>query len=204
MWKSEGEPITIELPYAPKPAIGETILTLCGIMPACLIAGWIVFKQASGFVGLLSRTDAPMGGTMVFGLFLLFGLLAALIVFWAAGSLLRMLLARTPVLEIHPDGLIDRRALRRKVGWDEFHPLNRRLALSTSIARRPIDPTFRLKDGSVRKFSPVSLFWSAILPGPRVAIDTHGFSRKPAIISELIDAMIRSARPKGSQAAPNA
>lgn len=200
MWTSEGEPASIELPYKPKAGMGETILTLCGLVPVCLIVSWIVFKQAGGFVGLLSNADALAGGTIVFGLFLIISLVIALTVFWQAGSLLRMLLASEPVLEIHSDGLIDRRVLKRKIGWDEFHPLNRRHALSTSIARRPIDPTFRLKDGSVRQFSPISAFWSTVLSGKRVHIDTLGFEEQPAVISELIHAMIRNA-PKN--ATPN-
>jgi len=199
VWTSEGEPVSIELPYVPKAGMGETILTLCGLVPVCLIVVWVVFKQASGFIGLLSSADAPGGGIVIFGLFLVIGLVIALTAFWQAGSLLRMLLAREPVLEIHSDGLIDRRVLKRKIGWDEFHPLNRRHALSTSIARRPIDPTFRLKDGSVRKFSPISAFWSTILSGKRVHIDTLGFEEQPAVISELIHTMIRNAPQKAKQ-----
>lgn len=195
IWRSHGEPLSFALPFVPRPSLGQTLGAFCILVPACLIAFFVAAKMFRGFVGIASTFDEV--GTVavfVFGLFLLGALFMAAATACLAGSWLAVYLSRKPVLEIHADGLIDRRVLKRKVGWDEFHELNRQHVLSTTIASMPLDASFRLKDGAVRRFSLQSLFSSIIFGGQRVYINTLGFSDGPAVISEIICAMILNAR----------
>lgn len=205
MSKSQGDPITFKLPFVPKPGLNQTILTLCLIALPCLISLWILSQIAPAFIAVLSKADQlSFTAIAVFSLILLITLFVTVVAFWPAGSWLVMLLARQAVLEIHADGLIDRRALTRKVGWDEFHDLNRLHAFSSSFLHLPMDPSFRLKDGTLRRFSPPSLISSIIFGGKRVAIDTLGFREGPANVSEVIHTMIRNARQQNSAAGSSA
>ena len=186
--------LVFALPLVPDRKLLPNALSLFGVLAFGVFAFWTFLALPVGLFLLLLTTD--------FGY--RWDVLASALVALAFGALLFapfvelarwvavMLFSRQPVLEIRPEGLIDRRVLRRMVRWDEFENVGE-LQHVRSHMGRAVEISFRLKDVSVRRFSPISAMQSFMFGGQRVAILPHGFDAPPRVILDVILAMIRKA-----------
>lgn len=193
--------LVFNLPLAPKLKLHNGALWLFAVLAFGAFAFWTFLALPASLLLLLLTTDvgyridvlASVVFVSVFGalLFAPFVELARWVAIMAFSS--------QPVLEIHPDGLIDRRVLKRKVRWDEFESVGD-LRHVRSHMGRAVEISFRLKDPSVRRFSPISAMQSFMFGGRRVAILPYGFDTPPRVILDVILAMIRKAHSDKSAA----
>lgn len=193
LFVSEGPPQTFELPLIPKPNSGfSAVFGILHLCVALLVFAVIVLPAFSGLVTALvtwSISFELAAGVAVFAGFswLFVGLFGEMGLWF-----LMPLFVRSPVLEIREEGLVDRRALKRLVRWEEFEDIghnNRRMSYLTG----PVDYSFKLKDGSLRRISPNSWMFSVMYGRSRVAVNPFGFDLPAAAIVNVILAMISNA-----------
>lgn len=189
---THGPLLTFDLPLVPKPsyAAGIALLLFYGLVHAFLI-WWIIGTPVSTLmagIGDGTWTGGQLAFTLIFG-----GLVIALMSpsIEATLTLAIAVFSRRPVIEIRPEGLIDRRMLKRMVRWDEFESVHQRQHVTEQL-RGGIGYSFRLKDKRLRRFSPSSALHSLWFGGKRVAINSSGFDLPPLVILDVILAMIRN------------
>jgi len=186
--------LVFDLPLIPQRRLVPSALWLFGVLAFGGFAFWTFLALPASLFLLLLTTDigyridvlASALFVSAFGV-LLFAPFAEL-ARWVA----IMVFSKAPVLEIRPDGLIDRRVLRRMVRWDEFESVGD-LQHVRSHMGRAVEISFKLKDPAVRRFSPISAMQSFMFGGQRVAILPYGFDTPPRVILDVILAMIRKA-----------
>lgn len=192
---AHGQLLTFELPFVPKPK-GSLLWLLFHLIWSGFLAWWLLHVPAIWLISSLSGERLSIGPLVfllpytVLALFLL-SLAAELIIQTAYAAF-----SKTPVLEIRPEGLVDRHILRRPVRWDEFEPVGERQHVVGGLGRAT-EYSFRLKDRRLRRLSPSSAAQSLFLGGKRVAIHTYGFDVPPRVILDVILAMIRNAHRTG-------
>lgn len=189
---TDGPELTFDLPLIPRPGFGG--VGLAGVLTInALLFWWILGTPISWLVSsLLGIRDFDAGRFVFYLLFTGFVLLLLSPVVEQTFSSVVTFFSRAPVLEIRPEGLVDRRILRRMVRWDEFESVGDQRHMAGRIGMRGIH-SFKLRDRSVRRFSPESAFHSFVLGGRRVVIHTNGFDMPPHQILDVILAMIRNA-----------
>jgi len=191
---ANGPDLVFDLPLVPRLKLFPNALALFGVLGFGAFAFWTFLALPVSLFLLLLTTDfgyrldvlASALSALAFGalLFAPFVELAR----WVG----LMVFSREPVLEIRPEGLIDRRVLRRMVRWDEFEGVGELQHVRSHLGRA-VEISFRLKDVSVRRFSPISAMQSFMFGGQRVAILPYGFDAPPRVILDVILAMIRKA-----------
>lgn len=192
MFVTDGPELTFDLPLIPKPRF--SVVGIAGVLALnALLFWWILGTPISWLVLPLFGIREFDAGRFLFGLlFTGFVLLFLSPVIEGTFSAAATFFSRDPVLEIRPEGLVDRRIFRRMVRWDEFESVGDQRHMAGRISMRGIH-SFRLKDRSVRRFSPESAMHSFFLGGKRVVIHTHGFDIPPLQILDIILTMIRNA-----------
>lgn len=189
---TNGPELTFDLPLIPKQRF--SVVGTAGILALnALFFWWILGAPISWLVLTLFGIREFDADRMLFSLlFTGFVLLFLSPVIEGTISVVATFFSRQPVLEIRPEGLVDRRILRRMVRWDEFESVGDQRHMAGRISMRGIH-SFRLKDRGVRRFSPESAMHSFFLGGKRVVIHTHGFDIPPHQILDIILTMIRNA-----------
>lgn len=189
---TNGPELTFDLPLIPRPGFGG--VGLAGVLTInALLFWWILGTPISWLVlSLLGIRVFDAGRFVFYLLFTGFVLLFLSPVVEQTFSSVVTFFSRAPVLEIRPEGLVDRRILRRMVRWDEFESVGDQRHMAGRISLRGIH-SFRLKERGLRRFSPESAMNSFFLGGKRVVIHTHGFDIPPHQILDIILTMIRNA-----------
>ncbi|MBX3573474.1 MAG: hypothetical protein KF694_14075 [Mesorhizobium sp.] len=192
---ADGPLLSFDLPLIPKSNLRENGIWLIALL---LFGGWAVWWVFGAPIGWLS---AVLIGEQEFQinrfvpgvLFAGFAMAMLSPTIELGISVAKTVFSHHPVLEIRSEGLIDRRILRRLVRWDEFESIGDRRHLAGSLGM-PAEFSFKLKDRSVRRFSPMSALQSFFYGGKRVAIQPYGFDTPPRVILDVILAMIRNAQ----------
>jgi hypothetical protein len=186
--------LVFDLPLVPRLKLQAGALWLFGVLGFGAFAFWTFLAlPASLFLLLLTTEMGFRLDVLASALFVsAFGILAFAPFVELARWVGMTVLSRQPVLEIRPEGLIDRRVLRRTVRWDEFESVGDAQHVRSHMGRA-VEISFRLKDASVRRFSPISVLQSVMFGGKRVAILPYGFDAPPRVILDVILAMIRKA-----------
>nr|WP_295464156.1 hypothetical protein [Mesorhizobium sp.] len=188
---TDGPELTFDLPLIPKRRFSFWLVAYFSI--GVMVCFWVLGNYAKWLVPpMFGAGDFP-ADTFLLGL--VFTGIALLILAPVIEGLLLLAitaLSNRPLLEIRAEGLVDRRIFRRMVRWDEFESVGDQRHMAGRIGMRGIH-SFKLRDRSVRRFSPESAFHSFVLGGRRVVIHTNGFDMPPHQILDVILAMIRNA-----------
>lgn len=195
VFAADGPLLSFDLPMVPRSNLRENGIWLVGVL---LVSGWAVWWIFGAPIGWLSavligKQEFQIERFVPGALFAGFALAILSPMIELGISVAKTVLSHHPVLEIRPEGLIDRRILRRLVRWDEFESVGDRHHMAGSLGM-PTEFSFKLKDRGVRRFSPMSVVQSFYFGGKRVAIQPYGFDVPPRVILDVILAMIRNAQ----------
>ena len=189
---TDGPDLTFDLPLVPRADFSGGAGMLVYLVFAGLVGLWVLSFPASWILAAVLGWSDFRTDKLLFGLFFLAWALAIISPAIEAGLKVAFtLFSRRPVLEIRPEGLIDRRALKRLVRWEEFESVGDRRHMAGAMGM-PAAISFRLKARDVRRFSPISMVERFMRGGYRVVIFPYGFDIPPRVILDVILAMIRT------------
>ena len=115
---TDGPDLTFDLPLVPRANFSGGAGMLVYLAIAGLVGLWVLSFPASWILAAVLGWSDFRTDKLLFGLFFLAWVLAIISPAIEAGLKVAFtLFSRRPVLEIRPEGLIDRRALKRLVRW---------------------------------------------------------------------------------------